>query len=625
MTRFSKSLFPVASLLVATGVAFCLEPQQGTRPLPATSVTDESATLVASSQKKKTSAPSNRRKFTDQAAEQDAFLDDLLSDTPSNTKGKSKTSVRESHPKNSRQKQQTSIPNLSTEPVSTDSSHFSENGFQEKNVTPMSARKQGLESSVVETSKVIETPKIVPLIPLAHLAPDELLAPQITLNWHVDGPLTLGQETTCRLIVRNPGRIVAQQVSVDARLGDQVKLVATDPEARNRDNQLTWDLGNLQPDAEIVLETTIIPQAPGELPVSAIIRLGSGGVTRFLVEEPLLAVKISGSESVISGELWTPEVQLLNPGTGAVKAAKIEATLPEGMTHEGSSTISLEVGEIPAGESRKIELPLVCSGKGERLLLLKASGDSVPARDSELSCQVLAPELQLETSGPNRRFVSRPAQYKLALQNQGNTSADNAKVVCIVPAGFELKEIGQGGEINPDSNTITWTIPTIGAGEACELTLDAVARTTGDQIFLVRAKSDHGGEASATCQTKVEGITSVAMSIRDLDDPIEVGVETGYEITLQNDGTQVLHDLEMICEIPPEIEFLSGTGPTAVSGERGQIRIANITELSPSQDLVYQIKVRGAKEGNFRLRAKLVSPELNKPVLAEELTRIYED
>lgn len=649
-----KPAIAILCFSLIAGIAFSVEPGKRTKAAKsedpfteeagelefpnqtATKKTSGTATRKAAPHKlqdpvkpRKSPPPKAEKNPFDQSEEQDAFLNDLLSEEPParNSEKTNKPRSRNAKPAKPDSGKQDSgklIPRLKSEDDLTEASPFQKSTPIE--TSPLAEESSPEIKSVSRTSaESISSESSAALIPLANLAPDELLAPQVTLTWHLNEAVTLGRECRCQLIVRNPGQIIAQQVKVEARLGEAVKLTATEPQAIVRDSQLIWDLGNLQPESEVVLEVGLIPQQAGELPVSAIVKFGSGSVTRFQVEEPLLAVKTVANEEILSGETMNVVVTLLNPGTGPVKEARLEAELPEGVTHDGQSQLSLTVGEIPAGESRSIELPLTCTGRGERQFTVKAVGDLVPARESEVSWQVLGPDLQLEAAGPSRRFVSRPAQYKVSLTNRGTSAAEHVKIACVVPAGFKLRTIGQNGLYDEQSNTIVWNIEQIGAGETQELSVDATAQTVGQQIFLVRAQSDHGGEASATCETNVEGVTSVALNIQDLDDPVEVGTETGYELVIQNDGTQSLSEVEVICELPPEVEFLVGTGPTEVSAGEGVIRIARISELQPGQELSYQLKIRGTREGSARLSAKLTAAELSKPIQAGEVTRIYED
>lgn len=656
MTLKFKRAIAVACLGLAAGVVFFLEPAKMMRadddifkmpaeyeelPAPKDKLTEKASATRAQkkpaignktpeiSRTRRVGASKPKSNPFEEIDEQDAFLNDLLSDEPDLPSRKTPVRSESRGKSGTRQVQFEDVEEIPRLKGDDELPEIKPNRKLTRSETnPLVEDLPAVEKKSVQRTNAersFSEPKAAVLIPLVNLTPEETLLPQVSLNWNIDGPLTLGQETHCKLVVRNPGTAVAQQVTVEARLGERVKLLSSQPQGIVRENQLTWELGNLQSGAEVILETVFIPEQAGELPFSAIVKLGSGSVTRFVVEEPQLAIRMNGESSVVSGEIWNAEVTLMNPGTGAVRSARLEGQLPEGVLYEGESQISLEVGEIPAGESRRITLPLTCSGGGEHQLSLKASGLAVPARESELSWQVLAPDLQITSEGPSRRFVSRPAQYSFSLVNNGTTIAENVRVACVVPVGFELKEVGQNGQYDEQSNTITWKIDRIGEGETQRLFVDTVAKSTGQQIFLVRAKSDHGGQAAATCETRVDGISSVVLTVRDLDDPIEVGVETGYVLNLQNDGTQRLTDLELICELPPEVEFLSGTGPTEVDGGRGVIRIGRITELSPGQELTYQLKVRGNKEGSFRFQAKLSAPELNRPVLAEELTRIYED
>ena len=50
-------------------------------------------------------------------------------------------------------------------------------------------------------------------------------------------------------------------------------------------------------------------------------------------------------------------------------------------------------------------------------------------------------------------------------------------------------------------------------------------------------------EAAASCETKVEGIPAILLEVIDLEDPIEVGAQTTYEIKVTNQRGEHVADL----------------------------------------------------------------------------------
>ena len=58
----------------------------------------------------------------------------------------------------------------------------------------------------------------------------------------------------------------------------------------------------------------------------------------------------------------------------------------------------------------------------------------------EASCEfeVIAPELQLTIEGPQRRFLERPATYRVSVDNPGTASAKDVQLVTHLPKGMQF-------------------------------------------------------------------------------------------------------------------------------------------------------------------------------------------
>lgn len=91
------------------------------------------------------------------------------------------------------------------------------------------------------------------------------------------------------------------------------------------------------------------------------------------------------------------------------------------------------------------------------------------------------PEVRLETSGPRRLLVGKPAHYKVALVNSGDVPATDVAVTIELPAWADIVGTeATTGQAQPAAEatpgTFRWSVPTLKARSRQELKLEVVAR-----------------------------------------------------------------------------------------------------------------------------------------------------
>jgi hypothetical protein len=195
----------------------------------------------------------------------------------------------------------------------------------------------------------------------------------------------------------------------------------------------------------------------------------------------------------------------------------------------------------------------------------------------------------------------------------------------VVPAGFEYVEATGGASYNAVGRSVEWFLGQLEPGTTTAVQVKLLATELGEQVHRVTAEAERGVQAEAQTITQVEGIAALLLKVVDVDDPIEVGSETMYEIRIDNQGTKAAADVQVVVEIPEGMEPLAATGPTTFQTKDRQIVFAPIPRVGPRADAVYRVTVRGAKPGDLRFRAWLKGGELSTPVLKEESTRVYGD
>ena len=137
--------------------------------------------------------------------------------------------------------------------------------------------------------------------------------------------------------------------------------------------------------------------------------------------------------------------------------------------------------------------------------------------------------------------------------------------------------------------------------------------------------SDSGIRAEAKAQTHVEGIASLTMELVDIDDPVEIGAETAYEIRVKNEGSKAATGVSIACELPPEMELKTVKAPVDAIVEGRQILFKTLDQVAPGSVVVYRVHVKGVQEGNHRMRVRMTGAGLQEPVVREEATKVYAD
>jgi uncharacterized repeat protein (TIGR01451 family) len=122
----------------------------------------------------------------------------------------------------------------------------------------------------------------------------------------------------------------------------------------------------------------------------------------------------------------------------------------------------------------------------------------------------------------------------------------------------------------------------------------------------------------------VEGLAAIMFEVRDLEDPIEVGRETGYEIRVINQGTKAATNVQVAVALPDGMQVISAEGETRHSPHPSGILFAPIRQLAPKADTVYRLKVLCRAAGDQRVTVEVKTDDL-QPIRREESTRVFGD
>ncbi len=450
--------------------------------------------------------------------------------------------------------------------------------------------------------------------------------PQVTIEWVKKGDLNVGQECQLELHVKNSGSVVASQVAVDGSFPNTVRLTSAEPKPVVSGDKATWSFESLAPGAEQKIAIKLIPSRRGDLGATAQVRFTGTASAAFRIEEPLLKVAVKGPAEVMLGDPASQMILVSNPGTGTVHDVKVEARLSDGLEHGSrGERLIMEVGSIGPGETRTVRLGLAAIKGGAQTISVAATSSSEAGATTSAQLNVVAPSLKIAVDGPALRYKGRNAKYNLTVTNDGSVPNNNIRVSHVVAEGFKFVSADHNGKYDPATKSVQWFVGRLEPGQTAQVACELNAVALGDFSHTVSVLSDSGIRAEAKAQTRVDGIASLTMELVDLDDPVEIGAETAYEIRVKNEGSKAATRVSIACELPPEMELKNYKAPVEAIVEGRQILFKSLDQIAPGAEVVYRVHVKGVQEGNHRMRVRMTGASLQEPVVREEATKVYAD
>ena len=123
----------------------------------------------------------------------------------------------------------------------------------------------------------------------------------------------------------------------------------------------------------------------------------------------------------------------------------------------------------------------------------------------------------------------------------------------------------------------------------------------------------------------VEGLAAVLFQLSHTKDPLEIGGETTYEISVVNQGSKASTNVQIAVVLPPELKPLAAEGPTRYTIHDDKVVFESLPQLAPKSVAAFRVRAKGIRAGDLRVRCQLMTDEMQRPVVKEESTRVYAD
>lgn len=443
---------------------------------------------------------------------------------------------------------------------------------------------------------------------------------------------SVGQAFAYDIAVTNLANLELRGVTVSDRLPDGIEYVSSTPAATVSGQDLSWNLGTMAPASVQTLQVMVKASRKGSFENCAEVKAEDGRLNKrscAVTEVVAPAVKIEkyATPDTLVCDPISYRIVVRNDGDGAAEDVRVTDALPEGVTtRDGRTAVEFGPVTLAPGQSQEFTFEAMAAKGGNytntaKLMTAAGAGD-------EASASTLVRECKLQITKVAKRAdikSGRPATFDITVTNTGDADARDLVVEDSIPSGTTFSSATDSGVVSGDR--VVWNLGTLAAGASRTVGVTLSTTSAGTFSNTATARAYCCQDVSSTAKIEVKGQAAVLLEVVDVSDPIEVGGQETYEITVTNQGTADDTNIVIAATLPNEMKFISANTADAqnvsfqVSGQ--SIKFAPVASLAPKAKLRYLVVAEATAVGDLRFAVQLDSDVLDTPVNETESTHVY--
>ena len=318
------------------------------------------------------------------------------------------------------------------------------------------------------------------------------------------GPATalLNANFDYTITVTNNGDGAATGATVVDTLPAGLAYVSSEPAGASSGSTVTWNVGDLAPDASETITLTVRGTAGG---AKVNVATASSGGNSFQPEAratttilvPDITVEKTGRPAMFVGNQVTYTLTANNPGDAALTGVTITDTIPTGMSYVTSSPegtvsddgaqVTWSVGSLAVGAETSVTVTLQGDQVGTVTNTAGASATEGVTASDTLEIRVLpAPGATIQiTDSFDPVSEGEEVDFTVSVSNQGRSPMTNVRVVVPIPTDMTFVSTSDTqATLGGDGRTVTFLLDgSLATGESFSFTITVEAnQLPGDQI-----------------------------------------------------------------------------------------------------------------------------------------------
>jgi len=379
-------------------------------------------------------------------------------------------------------------------------------------------------------------------------------ASQLALRVTGPGVAETDSMSTYRFELTNAGDLPSRDVAVTTDIPQAARYESSTPPARALGDRVIWNVGELGPRESKFFEMTLSTLQAGTLRICGQAQAAGGAAasdcatTRIV--HAALDVQMEGPREAVVGEQAQYRISITNGGPVPVSGVRLTDTFDPGLTHlAATSPIVRELGELAAGETRRLAVTFTVTRSGRHCHELTVTGESVkPVRQQ--ACVIAReperpqPELPVQPrptaprdadagsppSEPTPRPQTPPPRpsagitlvgpaalksgekgtFVITVRNTGNTTLRDLVVIGRFPRQLNIDRASGGYQPRDtaavEANSISWALAPLPPTASIEKRIECSAvEGAGEPVSVTAAAGNEAGlREAAQWRVRVE-------------------------------------------------------------------------------------------------------------------------
>jgi uncharacterized repeat protein (TIGR01451 family) len=414
-------------------------------------------------------------------------------------------------------------------------------------------------------------------------------------------PVRVGNNLTYTLTVTNNGPNAATGVTLTDTLPANVTFVSSTPGAptcTEAGGVVTCNLGTINSGANSVVTIVVTPQAAavGTINNTASVSANEfdpvaadNSATQSTTVDPVADLTLSKTDSpdpVQVGSNLTYTLTVTNNGPNDATGVTLTDTLPANVTFvsttpagptcsQAAGVVTCNLGTIANGANSVVTIVVTPQAAAVPSITNTASvtsavfdpnsGNNTNITQTTTVTAVADVSITISDS-PDPVNAGANITYTVTVSNAGPSAATNIVATAAVPAGLTfVSATATQGTCSFAAGTLTCNVGTLASGASATATVVLTAGAAAVPSVSVTANvtatetDSNAANNSATATTAVNPAADLAVTKSDSPDPVVVGNNVTYTVTVANNGPSQATAVVLTDNLPGAVTFVSAT------------------------------------------------------------------
>lgn len=344
-----------------------------------------------------------------------------------------------------------------------------------------------------------------------------------------------------------------------------------------------------------------------------------------------LNLKIKGQGQRPVGGTVTFDVVVRNDSSETMVNVLVNVEFEDAFVFPGSEERRLKknLGQLLPGQSREMRLTLTSSRLGQHECKFSVTADGIDPIEQTAKVEFIDAKLLVRLVGPARRTVGSRAEFTIKVANTSDQPIEDLQVTLHHDAAL-TPHVATGG-FQKEEHSLRWSLGRLEAGAGVQVQAEFDCRQLSEQACITaEARSEQlSAVAVEDCVTVVAVPSLLDLRVSDRTDPVKVGDEAEFEITVQNLGLQSVSEVQLDVQTSEHLQAgthaakLDDREVTLTQTDRdGTLRLALPNSLPPDATLKITLRAKVLRPGDAELRVVATVGSDGSPVETTEFTSI---